>query len=132
MPSSAHWRRDFVMTLMSIGEMLVAMAILVLPREVTLMLVDANLDGRGVIVARMMGVALLALGTTWWTAGRDAERLSRYSTGFIVYNVGVGALFGWAALAASHPVLPWFVCAVHLVAGMTFGALDVVARGQFA
>ncbi len=132
MRSSAHSLRDFVMTLMSTGEMLIAVAILALPREVTLMLVDADLDGRGVIVARMLGVAVLALGTTWWTARRDTERSLRYSPGFIVYNLGVGTLFGWAALAAGQPVVPWIVCVVHLVAGVAFGVLDAAARREFA
>ena len=68
-----------IVTLVSIGEMLVAVAILALPREVTLLLVDASLDGRGLIVARMMGIAVLALGMTWWMARRDADGLSRYS-----------------------------------------------------
>jgi len=132
MRSSEHSLRDLVMTLVSIGEILVALAILALPREVASLLVDVDLDGRGLIIVRIMGIAILALGVTWWKAARDAGRLSLYSAGFVVYNVGVGALFGWAALAASHPVLPWIVCAVHLVAGVTFGVLDVFARRQFA
>lgn len=112
-----------VVTLVSIGEMLVALAILALPREVTLLLVDAPLEGRGLLVARMMGVAVLALGVTWWIARNDADRVSRCSAGFIVYNLGVGALFGWAALAASHPAIPWIVCGLHLVSGLGFGLL---------
>ncbi len=97
--------------------------ILALPREVALLLLDAALDSRGVLVARTLGVAVLALGVTWWTARAEAARLSRYSAGFIVYGVGVGALFGWAALAASQPALPWILCVVHLTAAVTFGML---------
>ena len=111
------------MTLMAIGETSVGMIILALPREVVQLLIDAALDARGLIVARMMGVAVLALGITWWMARGDADRLSRYSAGFIVYNLGVGALFGWAALAASQPALPWIVCVVHLAAGVAFAVL---------
>ena len=118
---SAAQPTTLVMTLASVGEMLVAVAILALPREVALLLLDAALDARGQIVARALGVALLALGITWWAARGDAERVSRCSAGFIVYNIGVGGLFGWAALAATHPVIPWIVCVAHLAAGVAFG-----------
>jgi hypothetical protein len=111
----------FVVTLMAIGETSVGMLLLAFPRELVLLLIDATLDVRGVIVARMLGVAVLALGITWWMGRRDVERLSRYAAGFIVYNVGVGLLFGWAAPAARHPVLTWTVCAIHLAAGVGFG-----------
>ena len=104
------------MMLMAIGEALVGVVLLVLPSEVVRLLIDATLDARGLIVARMLGVAVLALGITWWMARGDAQP-SRYSAGFILYNLGVGALFGWAALSASQPVLPWIVCVAHLGAG---------------
>lgn len=120
---AARQPTTLVMTLASVGEMLVAVAILALPREVAILLLDAALDARGQIVARVLGVALLALGITWWAARGEAERVSRYAAGFIVYNIGVGALFGWAALAAAHPIVPWFVCALHLGAGVAFGML---------
>ena len=110
-----------VIALMSIGEALVGVVILALPRAVTLLLVDAALDAKGQIVARMLGVAILALGITWWMARGDAERLSYCSAGFIVYNLGVGVLFGWAALGARQPALPWIVCVAHLAAGLAFG-----------
>ena len=112
-----------VMTLVSIGEMLVAVALLVFPREVALLLMDAALDTRGLILARMTGVAVLALGITWWLVRIDADRLSRHAPGFLVYNIGVGALFGVAALGASNPVIPWSVCVVHLASGATFSGL---------
>ena len=112
-----------VVALMAIGETTVGMVILVLPHEVARLLIDAALDARGLIVARMLGVAVLALGITWWMARGDANRLSEYSVGFIVYNLGIGALFGWAALGAGEPALPWSVCVLHLVAGVAFWTL---------
>jgi hypothetical protein len=117
-----------VMTLMSIGEMLVGVAILALPREVALLLVDAALDARGLLVARMLGVAVLALGITWWMARRDSDRPLRYSPGFIIYNLGVGALFGVAALAAARPALPGFVCVAHVTAAVAFARFIVNNR----
>ena len=57
-----------VVTLMAIGESLVGVVLLAMPREVVQLLIDAALDARGLIVARMLGVAVLALGITWWMA----------------------------------------------------------------
>jgi len=62
-----------VVALMAIGETTVGMVILVLPHEVARLLIDAALDARGLIVARMLGVAVLALGITWWTACGEAR-----------------------------------------------------------
>lgn len=114
---------ELLVAFMAIGESSVGMILLVLPRELAFVLVDAVLDARGSIVARMMGIAVLALGVTWWRTRCDAPRLARYSAGFIVYNLGVGALFGWAALTASQPAVPWIVCVAHLAAGMAFMVL---------
>ena len=108
---------------MAIGEVSVGMVLLVLPREVALVLIDAVLDARASIVARMMGIAVLALGVTWWQARGDAPGLARYRAGFIVYNLGVGALFCWVALAASQPAIPWIVSIAHLAAGVAFMVL---------
>ena len=121
--STAMRAATLVVTLMSIGEALVGVAIVAVPREVALLLIDVTLDVRGQIVARMLGVAVLALGITWWMARGDADRRSPHSAGFIVYNLGVGALFGWAALGARQPALPWIVCIAHLTAGVAFGML---------
>jgi hypothetical protein len=93
-----------VIALMSIGEALVGVVILALPREVTLLLVDAALDAKAQIVARMLGVAILALGITWWMARGDAERLSHVRPGSSS-TTSVSAAFGWAALGA-HPRFP--------------------------
>lgn len=117
-----------VMALIAIGEVSVAVAILVAPREVARLLVDVTFEGRVVLVVRMLGVALLALGITWWQARGDMDRLLRYAAGFIVYNVGVGALFGWAALGAGQPAIPWFVCVVHLAAAAAW--LAFTRRGR--
>jgi hypothetical protein len=116
-----------LLTLSALGEIGVGAVGLAYPQFVALLL-DATLDAGGLLVARMLGSAALALGITWWMARRETARLSRYTAGYIVYNLGVGALFALAALTAVRPALPWLVCIVHLVAGVGFGAA-VAARG---
>lgn len=105
----------------SLAEMAVGVAGLLFP-EILAFLVAAPLDTSGLIIARMLASAVLALGITWWIARRDAALLSRYGAGFIVYNAGVGGAFALAALASARPALPWLVCVAHLLLATGFGA----------
>jgi len=107
--------------LCALGEMAVGGALLAFPSLIAL-LMGAALDGGALLLARMMGTALLALGVTWWLACGEQGGLARCAAGFIVYNAGVGALFGLAAAAAAHPLVPWIVCGAHLGAAAVFGA----------
>jgi len=106
-----------VMTVVAFGEMLVGVVLAAFPREVVLLLVDVALDARGIYVARVLAVAMFALGLTWWRVRGD---WSLHAPGFIVYNGGVGLLFGWAAIGASQPLLAWLVCLAHLAAAVAF------------
>jgi hypothetical protein len=107
--------------LCALGEMAVGGALLAFPSLIAL-LMGAALDGSALLLARMMGAAVLALGVTWWLARGDEAGLARCAAGFIVYNTGVGVLFGFAAVDAAHPLVPWIVCGAHLVAAAVFGA----------
>ena len=105
----------------SLAEMTVGVAGILFP-EILAFLMAAPLDPSGLIVARMLGCAVLALGITWWFARRDAALLSRYAAGFLIYNAGVGLAFALAALASARPALPWLVCVAHLLLAAGFGA----------
>jgi hypothetical protein len=118
--------RTWLLTLGAIGEMAVGALIAVFPSVGTL-LVGALIDSAGRVVTRMVGVALLALGLTWWLGRSDAACLARNTPGFVLYNIGVGALFVMAARSASQPLVPWIVAIVHLAAGATFVAIAAMA-----
>ena len=120
---------EFVFVLMALGELAVGIAALAYP-PVIAFVADARLDANGLLVARMLGAAVLALGVTWWTARNDPERLSRHAAGFIAYNIGVGALFALAATAAARPALPALVAVTHLVAGGVLTAASLVRGGE--
>src|SRR5262249_31424844 len=93
--SAAKRTAMLVFMLVSLGEMLAGVVLLAAPQQTARLLVDVTLDAGGAIVARMLGVAVLALGITWWLARAEPGRCT---PGFLVYNFGVGLLFGWAAL----------------------------------
>jgi len=102
-----------VLTLAALGEIAVGIVMLTLPQAVTL-LIEATLEPRGLLIARMLGCAVLALGLTWWLGRREVDPLPRLAPGFFVYNVGIGVLFIPVALGASRPLIPWLVCLAHL------------------
>jgi hypothetical protein len=118
--------RTWLLTLVAIGEMAVGVLIALFPSTGT-WLVGALLDSAGLVVTRMLGVALLAIGLSWWLGRNDAACLARNAPGFVIYNLGVGALFVVAARSASQPVVPWIVAIVHLAAGAMFAAVVAVA-----
>jgi hypothetical protein len=115
-----------LLALVSIGEMTVGVLLVLWPSVGTL-LIGAPLEGAGLLVARMLGVAILVIGLTWWLARRETDRIARHAPGFILYNVGVGALFALAAMSASGPLVPWIVAIAHIASGAVFAV--VVAMG---
>jgi hypothetical protein len=112
----------------ALGELAVGLAVLVSPGPVTELLLAATLAGVGLVVARVLGIAVIALGLTWWLARSFLhQQLKCIAPGFISYNLGVGLLFLFYALAATRPVpLSWAVALVHLLQGLTFTATVVI------
>jgi len=92
--------------------------------ELLELVLQTSLGGHGLLVARMLGAAVLALGVAWWIARNEPQEqgITRCAAGFIVYNLAVGLLFALHALAAARPaILPWIVGLVHLLAGVGLG-----------
>lgn len=104
------------------GEMGVGAAVLVFPALLGTLL-DVPLDEVGLLVARMLGTAILALGATWWLARRGPGGLARCATGFLVYNLGLGTLCLLHAQRQAHSTpLPWAVGVVHVLLGLGLAA----------
>lgn len=128
MTADAIWRAGaLLLTLMALGEMAVGVLVAAFPAVATVLL-GAPLDSSGLLVARMMGVAILVIGVTWWLSRRERDRIARQAPGFILYNVGIGSLFAVAATSASPPLIPWLVAIAHLGAGAVFVAVVAIAR----
>ncbi|HXX86389.1 MAG TPA: hypothetical protein VEN29_20715 [Casimicrobiaceae bacterium] len=113
----------------ALGEIGVGAGALVFPQIIAFLLA-APLDPGGLLLARMLGSAALALGITWWIARNEPVRQlsSRFIAGYLVYNLGVGLLFLFRALSAEAPAWPWVVAIVHILAGVGFAAAVFVTR----
>jgi len=117
-------------SVMALGELGVGFVVLVFPSSVSEVLLGAPLEGVGAVVARMAGIAIAALGLTWWLTRSDLDkRPNAVAPGFIGYNLGVGLLFLAYALSTTRPVpLAWLVAIVHLLGGVAFCAAILVRR----
>ena len=118
---------SWLFALGAMGELAVGLAVLAFPGPVVGLLLAATLVGIGLVVARMFGIAIIALGVTWWLARTDQRQLTHMAPGFIGYNLGVGLLFLLYALVVTRPVLLlWAVALLHLLIGFAFIATVVI------
>jgi hypothetical protein len=121
MPASATTR--LIVGSAAIGEMAVGALAALFPGTVMTFLLYDTVQGTGLVVARMVGVAIVALGWTWWQARNEPRaRLMRLAGGgLLLYNFGVAAIF--AGYLYSRGLLLWvpmLVAAAHLSVGAGF------------
>jgi hypothetical protein len=121
---------SWLFALAAAGEIAVGLAVLAFPGPVMELLLAETIVGIGLIVARMFGLAIIALGMTWWLTRSDLHRqLKRMAPGFIIYNLGVGIVFLLYALLATRPVpFSWAVALLHLLVGVAFSAAVVIGH----
>jgi hypothetical protein len=118
-----------LLTLTALGEMAVGVLVAAFP-SLGALLVGAPLDGGGLFAARIVGVAAFTLGLVWWRARGAPATVARHAPDFIIYNVGVGIVFGLAAKAAAEPVIPGVLALVHVGTGVLFAVALAIARSR--
>lgn len=110
----------------AIIEMSVGLGVVAFPEQLLELLLNAPLADPGVVVARLLGTALIALGLAWWSArSQPREPWARgCCLGFLVYNLGAGLWLLLRALTASQRVeLLWVLALFHAGLGLAFAAL---------
>jgi hypothetical protein len=121
-----------LLVVMAAAEAAVGLGLIVLPSRVASLLLGASLDTAAAsTVARVAGVALLALGVACWLARDDTQ--SRAATGIIsamlIYNAGVGALLVYAALGLGLSSFALWPTAI-LHAGLAAWCAGSLAKGK--
>ena len=117
--TSARRAAEMVFTLSAAGEIGVGLLVAVLPATVMGLLLGSPLDGAGAAAARMMGIAVAALGVAWWPDRNrlDPRRLREVAPAFIGFNLGVGLVFLAASWTSGRALsMSSLVAAVHLLA----------------
>ena len=98
-----------VLTLAAVGEIATGLALLIAPSLVGRLLLGAELNGVAVPIARVLGIALTALGVACWP-GRTAL------CGMLTYSAGATLYLGYLGIR-SHWVGPflWPAVALHAI-----------------
>jgi hypothetical protein len=103
-----------VLLLAAVGEAATGLMLLVAPSLVGRLLLGVELSGVAVVVARVAGIALLALGVGCWPGP--------VLLGLLTYNALGTVYFAWLALGGEWvgPLL-WPVVGLHAVIGILLG-----------
>jgi hypothetical protein len=108
-----------LLTLTALIEGITGLTLVAAPSVVTWLLLGASLDGSvSLIVARLTGLALLALTVASWLARLDGE--TRAATGLVtamvLYNLGAAFLLAYAGLGLRFSgMLLWPAVLLHAV-----------------
>lgn len=89
-----------LLTVTAVGEAVTGFLLLVYPPIVVRLLLGAEIAGVGVVMSRVAGAALLAIGVACWVARSDPRRptMPGLVTGVLVYDIAAAALLAHAGL----------------------------------
>jgi hypothetical protein len=123
---AGEWILKCLLAVGAIVELCAGLGAVACPQLLIRLLLNAPLDEAGIFVARLLGMALIALGLGWWfIRERPRESPARGSClGFVAYNLGAGLWLGLMALATPERLLLLLVLALfHGAMGLAFAAL---------
>jgi hypothetical protein len=92
-----------LLTIMAAAETTVGLCLIAIPATGILLLLGSPLETAvGTTVARVTGIAMLALGIACWFARADTQSLAARGvvSAMLIYNAGVCALLVYGALSA--------------------------------
>jgi hypothetical protein len=99
------------------------LALITYPQTVSSLLLGADLVGAGIVVARVAGIALLALGLACWMSRRDANQFAPLVAMF-TYNLLVTAYLIYLGLSGELVgMLLWPAAAIHAVLTLTIACV---------
>ena len=110
-----------VLVFAAVGEVATGLALLVVPSLVGQLLLDQEFIGIALPVARVAGIALIALGIACWP-GPPLVGMLIYSTVVALYLAYLGFTGGWTG------VLLWPAVALHAVLSILLGRAWVLVR----
>ena len=119
----------FVVSAAAWLEIIVGALFLTVPDVLCLLLFGARPEATGMILARFVGIALVALGTAGLPSMGAVSRRNVVLALF-AFNVGVAILFAWVGIASTlHGFLLWPVVILHTIIA---GALlpHLLAKGS--
>lgn len=89
------------------------LGLVALPEVVVKLLLGADISGAAVPLARVAGVALLALGLASWLARGNAASALTAASAMLLYNCGVAAVLAMSGVSGMIGVLLWPGITLH-------------------
>jgi hypothetical protein len=103
-----------LLAIAAVGEAFTGVVLLVYPQIVVRLLFRAEIPGAGVVMSRVAGISLIALGVACWPGGAADRALS----GMLTYSTLAALYLGYLGLDGKWTgVLLWPAIALH--AGLT-------------
>ncbi len=96
-----------LLKLAAAGEAALGAALLIIPSVVGQLLLGEELSGVAIAIARVAGIALIALGVACWPG------LAR--VGMLIYSAAVAMLLAYVGLTGGGGVLLWPAVALHVI-----------------
>jgi hypothetical protein len=112
-----------LLTIAAAFESLTGLTLILAPKATAVFILRAELNVVGVILGRVCGVALVALGIACWGARSDSESAARSGTlkAITFYNAGVGLLLVlFAAIGKTGRIALWSAGVLHLALAAAF------------
>lgn len=103
----------------AVTEFATGVGLVAVPAWLVPLLVRGDVNGLAALLARVLGITLVALGLACWPGRQEPEAGLGAFRGMLLYNVSVAALLGYvgAALHLDGPLL-WPSVAVHAVVAL--------------
>ena len=106
-------RLGHLLTTSAMLEMVTGIGLLLFPDVIATLLFSQDLYGAGVVIGRVAGFALIALGWVFWNA-RNAEGMYSISTAMFGYNGVVALYLATVGIADGLTgILLWPAVAIH-------------------
>jgi hypothetical protein len=99
-----------------IVEIATGLALLLIPALVGALLVGGDLAGAGVVVARCLGIVLIALGLACWRGRQSTGNVAEAVRGMLLYNAAVALYLAYVGTVGhlGGPLL-WPAILIHAV-----------------
>jgi hypothetical protein len=102
-----------VVTFASLVEVVTGLIALIAPMILARLLFDAEIAGVGIIITRILGASLIALGVACWP-GPWFAKIPQTLLGILIYNLIVTFYFGYLGLTAQWVgLLLWPAIVLH-------------------
>jgi hypothetical protein len=112
-----------LLSIAAVAETLAGLALVLMPDVTIRLLLGGQTDGVGLMIGRVTGVLMLALGVACWGARADLGGAARAGTirAITLYNAGAGILLVlFAVTGEASGLVVWCVGLLHLALAVGF------------